>query len=34
VESGVDRRWLDDAARQALGRRVRALEALDTASRP
>ena len=34
VEAGVDRRWLNDDARQALGQRVRALEALDAASRP
>jgi hypothetical protein len=25
VEAGVDRRWLDEAARDALGERVRAL---------
>lgn len=34
VEAGVDRRWLDDDARHALGERVRALEALDAPSRP
>jgi DNA-binding NarL/FixJ family response regulator len=32
VEAGVDRRWLDEAERDALGQRVRALAELGTSS--
>jgi nicotinate-nucleotide pyrophosphorylase len=33
VEAGVDRRWLDEGARDALGERVRALTRLTARSR-